>query len=242
MQLELINSIEKMTVNGNRLELPSNEQLTNYASVKKALISAGGKYKQCGFIFSGCAQKIKDRFVGGEVVNDKKKYQFYPTSLHIVNLILKKANITKGMRVLEPSAGQGAIVDEIIKAGVNPDMVELMPDNIKILNQKYNTDLVSTDFLKINPCDSIKYDRVIANPPFTNNQDIDHVLHMHDFLTEGGTLISIMSKSWITGQQKKQKSFRDWLTSVGAIVTDLPAGEFKESGTNIATVIIEIKR
>ena len=43
---ELIASLRKMSINGNRLELPS-EQLANYADVKKALQKAGGKYVKC---------------------------------------------------------------------------------------------------------------------------------------------------------------------------------------------------
>jgi hypothetical protein len=242
MTTELINSINKMIVNGNRLELPTDEQFANYPAVKKALTLAGGKYKKCGFLFADDAQVVKNRLVGGETINDKKKFQFFPTPKAVVDLIIERASITCDMTVLEPSAGQGDIVDAIIEIGAHPSMVELMPENIKVLNRKYGMDLTSTDFLLVKPSDHVKYERIVANPPFTKNQDIDHVLHMYEFLGSEGLLVSVMGKSWVSGSQKKQVAFREWLDSVGATVTDIKAGEFKESGTNIATVLVEIRK
>lgn len=242
MDKELINSIEKMTVNGNRLELPKDEQFENYAQVKKHLINAGGKYKKCGFEFADCAELVKSRLVGGEVINDKKKFQFFATPSNVIDLLMNHACLDSGMMVLEPSAGQGAIVDAIISLGAHANMIELMPENIKVLNSKYDKGLVPLDFLTINPVSHIKYERIVANPPFTKNQDIDHVLHMYKFLNEGGLLVSVMSKSWVHGSQKKQIAFRDWLSSVDSYTQEIPAGAFKESGTNISSMLVVINK
>ena len=231
-----------MIVNGNRLELPTDEKFANYPAVKKALVLAGGKYNKCGFLFVDDAQDVKNRLVGGEAINDKKKYQFFPTPKAVVDLLIEKAEIFDGMIVLEPSAGQGAIVEEILKITICPAMIELMPENVKVLNRKYGTDLKPIDFLNVKPRGHIKYDRIVANPPFTKNQDIDHVLHMYEFLEERGLLVSVMGKSWINGSQKKQIAFREWLDSVDAIITDIDAGAFKESGTSIATVMVKIRK
>jgi acetylornithine deacetylase/succinyl-diaminopimelate desuccinylase-like protein len=65
---------------------------------------------------------------------------------------------------------------------------------------------------------------------------------MYEFLNVSGRLVSIASKSWQTGQQKLQKDFRDWLEEVGGEVEEVEAGAFKESGTNVATVIITIDK
>ena len=238
----LIESIKKMSPNGHRLELPTHEQLTNYAEVKKALQLAGGKYSRCGFTFADLAQTVKDRLTSGEAVNDKKKFQFFPTPPKVVDMLIASADIRKGMLVLEPSAGQGAIVDAIIEKDACAMMIEFMPENVKVLNRKYETGVQATDFLSMNPEDSPKYDRIVANPPFTRNQDVDHVKHMYRFLALDGILVSIMGTSWIRGSQKKQIIFRDWLDGIGAEIEDIPAGMFKESGTNIATVMVKIRK
>jgi hypothetical protein len=238
MQNELINSISKMIPIGNRLELPKDEVFRNYKQVKSALLTAGGKYKRCGFEFSDEAKVVQDRLIGGEVINDKKKYQFFATPIELVNKLVYMAGIDLDHECLEPSAGQGAIADIVKCISKSCVVVELMPENIKVLKRKGYSP-IEGDFLEKN-LDS--YDRIVANPPFTKNQDIDHIRHMHSMLKPGGKLVSVAGKSWISGSQKKQVAFREWLDDMGGIVTDVPAGTFKESGTSISSVIVEISR
>jgi hypothetical protein len=68
MKPDVLESIAKMTVNGNRLELPKKEHFSNYGAVKKALINAGGRYNKNGFCFKD-AQATYDSFLAGEVSN-----------------------------------------------------------------------------------------------------------------------------------------------------------------------------
>jgi len=51
-QSEAIVSIRLMAVNGSRLELPC-KRITNFASVRRMLMTAGGVYKKDGFVFEG---------------------------------------------------------------------------------------------------------------------------------------------------------------------------------------------
>ncbi len=237
----LIESIKKMIPVGNRLELPKDDQFSNYAQVKKALLTAGGKYKRCGFEFTEDAQQIKDRLIGGEVINDKKKFQFFATPRPLAEQLVKMADIQPNHRVLEPSAGQGAISNLICGIARDCTVIELMSENIKaLIRQGYN--VTEGCFLEHDSDDIGLFDRVVANPPFTKNQDIDHIKHMFSMLKPGGKIVSIASKSWIHGSQKKQVAFRDWLNDVDATITEVPVGAFKESGTSISTVIVEINR
>lgn len=241
MKDELIASISKMIPNGNRLELPKNEQFANYAQVKKTLLTAGGKYKRCGFEFADNAKDVQERLVGGEAINDKKKYQFFATPIELASKLIDIAGIREHHACLEPSAGQGAISDLILDKASNCVVVELMPENIKALSRKGYTPTEGC-FLEKRPETFGMFDRIVANPPFTKNQDIDHIRHMHSMLKPGGKLVSVASKSWTFGSQKKQAEFREWLDEIGATITDVPAGAFKESGTNISSVIIEASR
>lgn len=230
-----------MIANGKRLELPKDEQLANYAQVKKILIKAGGEYKKSGFDFPGSAADIQNRLTGGEVIDDKKKYQFFATPYELAKELVRMADISPGHTCLEPSAGQGAISDLILKEAGSCTVIELMPDNIKILREKGWLP-IEGDFLKHEPESLGLFDRIVANPPFTKNQDIDHIRHMYSMLKPGGKLVSVASKSWTHGSQKKQVSFRVWLDQVGATVSEVPAGTFKASGTSVGAVIIEINR
>jgi hypothetical protein len=128
----LIN-ISKMTVNGNRLELPQSEQFTNYTAVKKTLLTAGFSYKKNGFE-SDKLEDLLDRLLSGESVNDKKKFQFFATCKPQVKAVQEKACVEDHHYVLEPSAGHGDLVEGLKKENVQ--CFELFEDNVKILQDK----------------------------------------------------------------------------------------------------------
>jgi predicted RNA methylase len=241
MDQQLIESISKMNVNGNRLELPQDEFFANYAAVKKCLTTAGGKYKQNGFEFTENADLVKTRLVGGEAIDDKKKFQFFATPDALASRLVNMAYVNNDCRVLEPSAGQGAISNHLRVEAAECVVVELMPQNCQAL-QRQGYKPHETDFLTLSTKDLGEFDRIVANPPFTKNQDIEHIKHMYGFLRDGGRLVSVASRSWMTGSQKKQVAFREWLDEIDAGIYELEAGEFKESGTNIATAIIVIDK
>lgn len=87
-----------------------------------------------------------------------------------------------------------------------------------------------------------EYSKIIANPPFSNNQDIDHVRMMYVLLKKGGTLASITSAHWELSNEKKCTDFREWLSSVQGEVLEIQQGEFKSSGTSIETRVIIIRK
>jgi hypothetical protein len=231
-------SIEKMIVNGTRLELPQDEFFKNYAEVKKTLTKAGGKYKKNGFDFPSCAQAIKDRLLGGESIDDKKKFQFFETPEDIVDQLISLAGIDESHEVLEPSAGLGRIADKVrdIVGEYRCRVVEIMPSNAAALRAK-GYDVHEGDFLAVT---GQSFDRIVANPPFTKSQDVDHVLHMYSLLKPGGRLVSVMSPSWTFGEAKKQREFRAWLDSVGGEIHELEEGSFKKSGTSVRTVVVVV--
>lgn len=259
---ELAQSLSKCRVEGNTLFLPpmSEGPLANYADVRKALLNAGAKYKRNTFVFPSDAQPFIDRLTGDESVNIKKEFQFFATPPELADRMVMMAEIKEGMCVLEPSAGQGAIISAIYNAfpnymkvpsdnpSVTVDYYELMPQNNDVIGKKCrayerwssSTSCMGHDFLQ---ADSGRlYDRIIANPPFTKNQDIDHIRKMYAVLKPGGIIVTISSISWTFGSQKKQVQFREWLDEVGAYREELPENTFKESGTSVKTMLLKIRK
>lgn len=100
--------------------------------------------------------------------------------------------------------------------------------------------IVGDDFLKSDT--SVKYDIIVANPPFSKNQDVTHVLRMYEHLKDGGRLVAIMSPHWQHSQDKKSQQFRDFLQSVRGQVNEIDEGAFAESGTNIKTYFVVIDK
>jgi len=237
--------LQNCKVEDNVIKLPDTQlDRKEYLEVKKALELIGGKWKGgkvYGFIFKTDPTDLLNQIANGEKRNLKKEFQFFATPNDLAERLVYYADLKNHDTILEPSAGQGAIIQHINKqCSVVPDCFELMEVNKIILNK---TDLkfrlVGDDFLK---SDSKKYSKIIANPPFSKNQDITHVYKMFDKLNRGGKIVTIMSKHWQNSTNKKETEFRNWLKELKAEVVEINAGEFKESGTSIATVIVLIDK
>lgn len=233
-------------VEGTTIKLPP-DQLDRklYQDVAKSLELIGGKWKGgkiAGFVFNEDPTGLLSQIAGGEKRNLKKEFQFFGTPDALADRLVELADPKQGHYILEPSAGQGAIV-KAIKRYTGSEQIfcfELMPLNQTFLRKLPCAVILGEDFLT--SLHSKRFDRIIANPPFAKNQDIDHILKMYEVLKPGGRLVSMAGKHWQISSNKKEKAFRDWLCEVDAEIIEIEAGEFKESGTTVATVIIVINK
>lgn len=236
--------LKESTIEGNVLKLPQIQlDRKDYCDVKKSLELIGGKWKSGkiqGFIFDSDPTILIDNLLGDSSPEKlKKDYQFFATPENLAREIVSLADVNKDNKILEPSAGQGAIIKEIIKCNIKEvDCFELMPTNQIILKEIKGVNLIGDDFLNADDC--LIYDRIIANPPFSKNQDIDHIQKMYKLLKDGGIMVSIASTHWQNSNNKKEIAFREWLAEINADIIDIEKGAFKESGTNIGSVIIKI--
>lgn len=165
---------------------------------------------------------------------------FFPTPKSIVQKMLSEAEIKPDEKVLEPSAGKGNIADEIKENYPDNtlDVVEWNTSLNDLLNEKGHN-VVGNDFLQT----SGVYDKIVMNPPFEKGQDIDHVKHAYDLLSDGGRVVAVMSEGSFSRNDKKAVDFRNWLDRVGGYSEKLPEGSFKQSerstGVNTRMVVID---
>ncbi len=238
--------LQQSTVNGNIVKLPE-VQLDRaiYMDVAKSLNLIGGKWKGgkvAGFVFNEDPTDLLSQIAGGEKRNIKKEVQFFGTPDKLADYVISLADIKKHHSFCEPEAGQGALVKAILRQIPDAiiDCYEILPLNQSFLKKIPNVSIKGSDFLNHN--NNIFYDRIIANPPFSKNQDIDHVMEMYKWLKPGGRITSVASKHWQFSKNKKELSFKNWLNEINAEIIEVEAGEFKESGTSIATCIIIINK
>ena len=238
--------LQKCKVEGAVIKLPT-EQLDRklYMEVAKSLELIGGKWKGgkiAGFVFNEDPTELLEQISNGEKRNLKKEFQFFATPSDLADELVSYADINNTHNILEPSAGQGAIVKAIQK--ICPTSIikwcELMPANQVFLRKLSNVEIVCEDFLEYKTKNI--FDRIIANPPFSKNQDIKHIYKMYDALKQGGRLVSISSKHWQNSNNKVETEFKKWLGLVKAEVHEIEAGAFKESGTSTASLIIVINK
>jgi len=240
--MSVLDELETLTVVGNRIELPA-QQLKHYATIKVMIEKAGGAYRDSGFDFEEGidAVEILQALQAGKKPNPKKNFQFFSTPPALVESVCRASCITEGVRVLEPSAGDGALADEARTLGAHVVCVELWDSNVRKLQSKGH-DVIHGDFLKVSPDDLGLFDAIVANPPFTKNQDIDHVRHMWSFLKPGGVLSVIMSTGWVEGGQKKHAAFREFIHSENAEIEQVPPGTFAGSGTQVGAVHLVLRK
>lgn len=240
----VLDVLSQATVNGNTLTLAGELDRKLYTDTAKVIEMLGGKWNRsakCHIFPEDVEGVICDVLTTGEVVDMKKEFQFFETPQALVEKIVDLANVQPGYMALEPSAGKGAIVLELLKRGAFVFAHELDIKNVNHLNAQFGDHpnmhpVVQADFLTV--VDSPAYDVVVMNPPFSKMQDIDHVTHAFKFLKPGGRLVAIMSPSWTFRETKKAEVFRDLYQEFGVWTEDVDAGAFKQSGTMVKTCIV----
>lgn len=168
---------------------------------------------------------------------------YFPTPSKVVETMVHYAQIEAGHKVLEPSAGSGAILDELDQWGPEDIAVTCYEVNCTLANilEAKGYPVHGSDFLRALESDR-RYDRVLMNPPFEKQADIDHVLMALEVLEPGGRVVAIMSASPFFRDNGKSRLFRRILEDHTSEVIDLPEGSFKDSGTGVNTKLVIIDK
>lgn len=115
--------------------------------------------------------------------------------------------------VLEPSAGDGKLVNELVKQRCcTVDAIELNNRLFKKLQSTEVRKAEQADFLQIRPL--IYYDYVVAVPPYKDSIDCEHIMHMYKFIKLRGKVVTLTLPYWMTGHMSIHSKFRQWLNTV----------------------------
>lgn len=247
---DIKNLLMNLRIEGNTAYITEQLDRDTYVRLNKALEALGGKWNRSarGHVFPGDpSEKIAEALQAGQAVDIKKSFEFFETPPAVANLMIDRAGIfgdhVSNMHnyVLEPSAGHGAIAD-VIRAYVpisSIHVIEIEPSNRQVLKEK-GYKLVGKDFMKYRKKKPL-YDRIVMNPPFSKQQDIDHVLHAWKFLRPRGRLVSVMAGGTEYRQNKKAVAFQKLVEEHG-FIEPLPQGSFEESGTGVNTVLVTLDK
>ncbi len=217
-----------------------------YEAVAKVLSNCGGVWskKQAGFLFAeDPTEKLGLATSTGTITNTKKALQQFFTPPELATQLVELADIQPGDFVLEPSCGNGAILKAILDSG--RDFGGLTAVEIdetaagearKLLEAAWDEDfaLYQDDFLKMR-FKKGDFQRIIMNPPFSGNRDIEHVEQALKWLAPGGRLVAVM---WPNVERRK---FRDLVGRYPRhqVFNNAP-GAFSDSGTEVETITLII--
>lgn len=138
--------------------------------------------------------------------SNRKESDFYATPLETVYSLLDNYDgISPGDIILEPSAGNGNIIQALRDRGFLNwiDAIELRDEELFELSLTANQVFIE-DFLSINKKDFSQYDVIIGNPPYSLAQEfIDKSLEL---LAPGGRLIFLLRTNFL----ESNKRFKWW--------------------------------
>lgn len=226
-----------------------------YDKVNKVLVGLGGKWNRSkkAHVFPSVmdAENVFTTSAAGEIAMPKDN-GFFPTPAFLSELLVSdvvnawydgRTTDIKHIRVLEPSAGHGALLDPLTRQwGIpkeNIDCVELIPQNQEILRgQGYS--VVHDDFLTFPQTrqEDDLYDLAVMNPPFINTTYIDHIQAAYKCMAVGGIIGAIMPQQVLQRTGAKADWMRDMLNNPNNIllIRYHDPGSFKAEGTEVATL------
>lgn len=161
-------------------------------------------------------------------------WDFYPTPQPIIEKMLALASLRAGIRVLEPQAGFAHICCELRQQGIEPDCFEIHPLLREAL-QLQDFNLIGDDFLTATPV--ARYDRIIANPPFSRNGVANHTVKALDWLKPKGKLITL-AHHYRLNPSRSDRAFFDWLRTMKAKFIN--CGTAFESSDRPTSVLVQI--
>ncbi|MCC6150967.1 MAG: methyltransferase [Planctomycetes bacterium] len=246
---EIIRAIlSEMEQDGHVLK-PYRHQLERktYEDLNKVLVALGGKWKRgTGHVFACSADELADKLdaaIESGEYECPRGHEYFPTPPRLSAQLIKEAEIGPQMSVLEPSAGDGALLRalfERLKFETDVNMrlrvIELMPENQAKLKAA-NIPVHGTDFET--HVFNEKFDRVIMNPPF--RRSMVHILKAYSLLEDGGRLVSI-APAGVTFRQDRDYKMVRMLAEESGWIEELPEGSFKASGTMVNTVMLCIEK
>jgi predicted RNA methylase len=225
-----------------------------YDKTKKVLDLLGCKWNRSSGMHcfeGGNAGDLLEEAIANEAVVDfKKTLQFFETPEGVARKMADIATLRPTERVLEPSAGLGAIarvareivgLENIVCYEADPKRrLALIQAGFAVRGHaEAGNDFC--DFLSVDPKRIVDIDVVLMNPPFARGQDIAHVLHAFKFLQPGGRLVAITSPGWTFRQERKYQEFREFIEQHMFHQEALPAGTFKASGTNASAILLGLE-
>lgn len=235
-----------------------------YLRVNKVLEALDGIWnrKKRGHLFANDPRKeFNDALDNGVAVDRKKALNAFYTPPEVAARVANLAGSFRGKVVLEPSAGDGALIKAALAAASTDSLttlirfvaVEIDPAAIhalRALGSRMVADHFHADTLDIRLGDFLTmtrggligdryFDTIIMNPPFENGADLKHIGHAYSMLRPGGRLVSICADG---PRQRDHFASFGFGNSVVSSYKPLPEGSFKDAGTMVNTAIVVLNK
>ena len=142
----------------------------------------------------------------------RSPYDFYPTPKSAIDSlmdILSIYHINLGDRILEPCAGDGALIPSIWHPGAEIQAYDIDESHLPALRELCdNGDIVcygTQDILTLTQKEYDYFDTIITNPPFSITQEImEHILNLREnSVYKSHNYVIILQRLGFLGSQKR---------------------------------------
>jgi phospholipid N-methyltransferase len=245
---EALDVLRACTVDGHVLYLPGQLQRRLYREVNDALSAIGGTWNRgaSGHRFPFDPEPLLAALLKSKTLPPRNPGAFFPTPPEVAAQVIAAADLDPASEplVLEPSAGQGSLVDALLTAvpTARPHLVEADPWNAELLRRR-GWNVHEGDFLGFQAPQP--YDAVVMNPPFSLATDrkayITHIRHAWGMLADHGVLVAVAPRGFTFASDRRSREFLLEVQTYGEW-SPLPDGAFATSGTRTSTVLLWMRR
>jgi predicted RNA methylase len=246
--------LSECTVQGNSVQINSGQlDRKLYENVNVVLDAMGGKWdrKAKGHVFSYDPSDVLASVVSTGEVPDKNPLAYFPSPQAVVDSMIDRVRLygfNKVCTILEPSAGDGAIVAALhqrIPKSIGIVAIEIDPGRAQQIRDRNlpNVQVVEADFLQWQPEGRGEFEAILMNPPFRTPDRalayLDHIERALRMRSKEGILLSVTPIGWQSGGNRKRLvQFREMVETKGYTL-DLPEKVFSGSGTDVRTCVVE---
>lgn len=242
-----------MKCDGNKAVIATQLDRKAYAKVNLVLEACGGIWnrKAKAHVFVGEARDHIETVLNAGEITTAAEMGFFATPDPLAKRLVELAGLKGGEVVLEPSAGEGAIVDWLQAAGANVVAVEM--DGGRQAKLTVRRQMIHDWTCAVRVIDAIDFmdftwldpfDAVVMNPPFGKvgkGDHIDHLYHAFNLLKPGGVLVAVMPASVEFRTNARYVQLRAFVRKFGTMER-LPDDSFKASGTSVRTCVLRLTR
>jgi hypothetical protein len=237
----------------NRAIYTRDDVVPDWATVKKVFLGLGAAWKKgtkaapAGFQFPEDVdgEAMLSVAISSGVVFDHRAAGFFPTPAHLAAQMAEYVDPQPGQKILEPSAGTGALA-LAIRARCPTVWIDCIePVEANVVELKVFGFLVRASTLEeMAPEDHLGrgYDGIIANPPFGKRLEVKHFLKLVPMLKGGGKLACVMPASLSFREDDLTVRARRLIEHHGGRIEQNPEGTFKQAGTMVNTVTVYLTK
>ncbi len=258
--LDILSTVQYHAADGGyHVELTCGHIPDRYARIDEVFKRIGGKWngRKRRHLFPFDPEPIIKAIIQNGRMPEKNPLSFFPTPREVLRRMIDDSASRSDLdwiventhdRILEPSAGTGAIVCVLLE--LYPalkgriDCIEPDPLKCNILTALGAGTVYNMRFEDWEPTPGAEYRAILMNPPFSIPGNelayTDHIRKACRLLKDGINVFTAIAPSsfleW-RNESGKRGDFRNFIAD-NFTVERLDAGAFKESGTNVKTVII----